>query len=88
MRFVLALLFALGLVASSAVDVPSLVGDGASLVTAQQPSGQIDVDIEAAGDDGWWANPIWIGVGLVALIAVIALIVAASRGGGTTVVKD
>ena len=87
MRFVIALLMAFGLIAGAAISEPSLFGDGGYVVSAQQPTGQIDVDIDAGGDDAWWANPIWIGVGVVALIALIALIVAASRG-GTTVVKD
>jgi hypothetical protein len=88
MRFVIALLMALGLMAGSAAFVPSLVVDGSSVVAAQQPSGEIDVDVNAGGDSDWWASPMWIGIGVVALIAVIALIAAAARGGGTTVVKD
>jgi hypothetical protein len=88
MRFVIALMMALGLMAGSAAFVPSLAVDGSSVVAAQQPSGEIDVDVNAGGDGEWWASPMWIGIGVVALIAVIALIVAAARGGGTTVVKD
>lgn len=88
MRFVIALLMALGLAAASAELVPSLVVDGSYTVAAQQPSGQIDVDINAGGDSDWWASPMWIGIGVVALIAIIALIVAAARGGRTTVIKD
>jgi len=88
MRFVIALLMSLGLVASSAVTLPTIVSDGSYVVAAQQPSGQIDVDINTGGDGDWWASPVWIGIGVVALIAVIALVVAAARGGGTTVVKD
>lgn len=88
MRFVIALLMVFGLVAASAELVPSLGLDGSFVVAAQQPSGQIDVDVNAGGDSDWWASPMWIGIGVVALIAVIALIVAAARGGGTTVVKD
>ena len=88
MRFVIALLIALGLVAASGMAVPSLTGDGSYVVAAQQPSGQVQVDIDAGGDGAWWTSPIWIGIGVIALIAVIALIVAAARGGGTTVVKD
>jgi hypothetical protein len=88
MRLLIALLFALGLVASSAVEFPSMVLDGSYAVAAQEPIGQIEVDVNAGGDADWWASPLWIGVGVAALIAVIALIVAAARGGGTTVVKD
>lgn len=86
MRFVVAFLIALGLIASAGADVASFL-DGTYAVAAQQPSGQIDVDISAS-DGEWWASPLWIGIGVVALIALIALLVAAFRGGGTTVVKD
>jgi hypothetical protein len=54
----------------------------------EEPRGQINVDIDTHRSSSvWWTNPLWIGLGVVALIAVIAVIVAASRGGGTTVVR-
>src|SRR5262245_12951156 len=54
----------------------------------QEPSGQINVDIDThRSSSAWWANPMWIGIGAVALIALVAVIIAASRGGGTTVVR-
>jgi len=84
MRFLVALLLAFGLVGTVA-SVPDIVGVD-QVVSAQQPTAQLDVDIDTGGD-AWWTNPIWIAVGVVALIALIAIIVAASRG-GTTVVKD
>jgi len=53
-----------------------------------EPRGQINVDINTHRSSSvWWANPIWIGIGAVAVIALIAIIIAASRGSGTTVVK-
>jgi hypothetical protein len=88
MRFLIASLVAFGLVASASVIVPvvATADSGYVAADAQQPTGQVDVDIDV--DEGeWWANPVWIGIGLVALIALIAIIVAASRG-GTTVIKD
>jgi hypothetical protein len=89
MRFTIALLMTLGLAASAAVSVPAVMDDGSYLVAAaQQPSGELEVEIGTdAGGGAWWTNPVWIGIGVVALIALIAIIVAASRG-GTTVVKD
>jgi hypothetical protein len=88
MRFVFALFIVLGLMATSAVSVPGVIGEGSSIVAAQQPpTGQLEVDIDTGGGGEWWMSPLWIGIGVVALIAVIALIVAAARGGGTTVVK-
>jgi hypothetical protein len=54
-----------------------------------QPSGKIDVDINVnrGGGGRWYANPMWIAIGALAVIVLIALIVMAGRGGGTTVVK-
>ena len=53
-----------------------------------QPSGQLNVDINTRHSGGdWWANPVWIGGGVIALIVLIAIVAMASRG-GTTVVKS
>ncbi len=88
MRFVIALLIVLGFVAATGVELPSLVTDGSSIVSAQDvPSGKLEVDIDTDSDGDWWMSPMWIGIGVVALVAVIALIAAIARGGGTTVVK-
>lgn len=87
MRLVIAVLIAIGFIAASGVEMLSFVPDGTAVVAAQEPSGQLQVDIDTDGDGAWWTSPLWIGIGVVALIAVIALIVAAARGGGTTVVK-
>ena len=51
---------------------------------AQTP--QINVEINRGGR-AWYASPIWIAIGGIALVLVILLIVMAARGGGTTVVK-
>jgi amino acid transporter len=55
-----------------------------------QPSGKVDVDINVNHNGGgrWYANPLWIAIGALALIVLIALIVMAGRGGGTTVIRD
>ena len=54
-----------------------------------QPSGKVDVDINVNRHDGgrWYANPLWIAIGALAVIVLIALIVMAGRGGGTTIVR-
>src|SRR5262245_27688295 len=54
---------------------------------AQQPP-QVNIDVHRSGR-GWYASPIWIAIGAVALVVLILLIVLAARGGGggTTVVR-
>lgn len=55
----------------------------------QQPPAQIDVKINRGGGRAWYASPVWIAIGAIALVLVILLIVMAARGGGggTTVVR-
>jgi hypothetical protein len=55
-----------------------------------QPGGKLDVDINVNHHSGgrWYANPVWIAIGALALIVLIVLIVMAARGGGTTVIRD
>ena len=57
---------------------------------AQPKGGDVKVDVNL-GQDGttiWYTDPLWIVLGVAAVIVVVALIAAASRGsGGTTVIK-
>jgi hypothetical protein len=69
------------------------LGGGSALVAQQaqpsQPSGKIDIDITTQRGGGqWYANPVWIAIGAIALVVIVLLIVMASRGGGTTIVKE
>ena len=93
MRFAIALAASLGIVLGSAALLPaSVAADVGEHVTAAeqaQPSGQAQIDVDVnRGGGGWWASPLWIGIGIVALLLVIAIIAMAARGGGTTVIKD
>lgn len=66
----------------------------ASVVHAQEqappspavPRADVDIDVNDAGA-AWYTSPVWIAVGVIALVVLIALIVMATRGGGTTVVR-
>ena len=93
MRFVLASLAVFGLVLGSSAVAPVLAAHDYAMQAEQQqppqppPSGEIDVDITTTTDADWWANPVWIGIGAVALLLIVVLIVMASRG-GTTVIKE
>ncbi len=49
-----------------------------------------DVDVSVTTERTvWYADPVWITIGVLAAILIIGLIIAASRSGGgsTTVVK-
>jgi hypothetical protein len=48
----------------------------------------VDIDVNRGGGGVWYTSPLWIAIGVVAVILLVALIALASRGGGTTVVKD
>jgi len=65
--------------------VATLDAQGAS--QPQPPA--INVEINKGGGGRWYASPVWIAIGGVALVLVILLIVMAARGGGggTTVVR-
>jgi hypothetical protein len=57
-----------------------------------QPPGRVDVNI-GVEDNGtvWYANPVWIAIGLLAIVILGLLIGMAARGGGSgggsTIVK-
>jgi hypothetical protein len=90
MRFLIALLAVLGIAlgVSTAVPAAASADGGYVLALDQQPSGTLDVNIDISeGGGDWWANPIWIGIGVVGVLLILVLVVMAARGGGTTVIK-
>jgi len=50
-------------------------------------SAKVDVDVDGRKDGAWYLSPTWIVIGILAVGVVVAIIVAASRG-GTTVIRD
>jgi hypothetical protein len=101
MRFVLACLTVFGLALSSSAVGNGVFAAPEYTMAAQEqqppqqqspqqqpPRGEIDVDITTTTGADWWANPVWIGIGAVALLLIVVLIVMAARGGGTTVIKE
>lgn len=50
---------------------------------------QINVEVNRGGR-AWYASPVWVAIGVIALVLVVMLIAMAARGGGgggTTVVR-
>ena len=62
--------------------------DAQATAQPQPQAPQINVEVNRGGGR-WYASPVWIAIGGVALVLVILLIVMAARGGGggTTVVR-
>jgi hypothetical protein len=90
MRLLCALIAVAGLAVAAGDVAPVLAsGDAGSVLAMVQQPGQYEVDIDVDGAGGaWWANPFWIGAGIVGLILLIVIIALATRGGGTTVIKE
>jgi hypothetical protein len=57
------------------------------VVVSTVQDAKIEVDINDNKGGAWYTNPVWIAIGIIALVLVIALIAMASRGRDTTVVK-
>ncbi|HMG19097.1 MAG TPA: hypothetical protein VK573_10255 [Gemmatimonadales bacterium] len=64
----------------------SALSAATSVVAAVQDA-KIDVNINENKGGAWYTNPVWIAIGIIALVLLIALIAMAGRGRDTTVVK-
>ena len=93
MKLICAVLAVLSLTIGSAAAAPVLTAASADRTPTlrvdqgQPPSGQLDVNIDRDAT-AWYTSPVWIAIGVVALILIIALIITATRGGGTTIIKE
>jgi hypothetical protein len=80
----------------SALDVSSTAIDAVSSTTVAaadfQPEGKdlkVDINVNRGGGGRWYANPVWMAIGGLAVLVVLVLLVMAVRGGGgTTIVKE
>jgi len=85
MRFLIAPLALIAVLCLGPLAMPAL-----ALAQGQPVQGKIDVDINthSGGGGAWWASPIWLAIGAIALVLLILIIVMAARGSGTTVIKE
>ena len=84
MRFLIAPLALIAVMCLGPLAVPAL-----ALAQGQPVQGKLDIDINThSGGGAWWASPIWIAIGAIALVLLILIIVMAARGSGTTVIKE
>jgi hypothetical protein len=76
-------------VAGTVQPAEALAAGGTTLVEQQaQPTPPIEVDITTDRGGAWYTSPVWIAIGVLAVIVVLLLVIMAGRGGGTTVVRD
>ena len=78
--------------ASAGIAPSTSMASGTMLLAAHALDAQqapvINVEInKGGGSKAWYANPVWIAIGGLALLVLIVLVVMALKGGGTTVVK-
>jgi len=83
MRFLIASLMLVAVMALGQAVMPVL-----ALAQGQPVQGKIDVDINTHSGGAWWTNPIWIAIGVIALVLLIVIIAMAARGSGATVIKE
>jgi hypothetical protein len=85
MRFLIASLMLVATFCLGPLALPVL-----ALAQGQPAQGRLDVNINTHGGGGgaWWTNPIWIAIGVIALVLLIVIVAMAARGSGTTVIKD
>ena len=57
-----------------------------SIVTTTQDA-KVDINVNDHKGGAWYTNPVWIAIGIIALVLIIALIAMAGRGRDTTVIK-
>lgn len=70
--------------AVASIDPEPKGDDGA----AAKVTGEVDVDVNDGDGGAWYLSPTWVIIGVLAVGVLVAIIVAASRGSGTTVIKD
>jgi hypothetical protein len=85
MRFLIPPLALIAVMCLGSLAMPAL-----ALAQGQPVQGKIDVDINthSGGSAAWWTNPMWIAIGVIALVLLIVIIAMAVRGSGTTVIKE
>jgi hypothetical protein len=89
MRFVIALIAVFSIIFASPQTVSEELNAGSILVAAEQQPTSPAIDVDVDVDRGeWWADPVWLAIGAIALVVLILLIAMAVRGGGTTVIKE
>ena len=78
MRSIKTLLTSLGLVLFTSANAVAMM--------LQDPSVKVDIST-SEGSSTWYANPVWLAIGGLALLLIIVAIVASRRKSTTTVIR-
>ena len=75
--------------ASTAVTAPAVRVVASTMITAitTTQDAKIDISVNDHKAGAWYTSPVWIAIGIIALVLIIALIAMAGRGRDTTVIK-
>lgn len=74
---------------ASVVAATPTISAIAPVYALQVPDKKIEITVgDRDGSVRWYRNPLWIAIGVLAVIMILLLIVLAARGGGTTVIRD
>ena len=92
----LSLAFACVLAAAAPARTSAAVRSTMPTISASAPAYALQIpdkkiEVSVGNRDGgvaWYRNPVWIAIGVLAVIVLLLIVVLATRGGGTTVVKD
>ena len=85
MRFLIASLMLVAVMCLGSIAMPAV-----ALAQGQPPvQGKVNIDINThSSGAAWWTNPVWIAIGVIALVLLVVIIAMAARGSGTTVIKE
>jgi hypothetical protein len=74
--------------AAIVVSAPAVTLTATAAVVAPVQDAKIEITTNGRPSRGaWYTQPVWIAIGIIALVLLIALIAMAGRGRDTTVVK-
>lgn len=76
--------------AAHASKITPSLEKAAPVYALQIPDKKIEITVgDRGGSVRWYRNPVWIAIGVLALIVLVLLIIVATRGGGgTTIIRD
>ena len=89
MRFLIAPLALIAMICLGPLAMPALaLAQGQPAPAPAQGKLDVNINTHTGGNAAWWTSPVWIAIGVIALVLLIVIISMAARGSGTTVIKE